>query len=213
MRKLIILLVLLLPLFLFAQDDTENQEGFAMGGAIGTVNLGGENYTSIRLMPELAIWKFGIGLDIDLLIDGEGQIREEDWDDWEDYVNKFYYLRFARRTDPFYFKVGGLRGYTLGNGLLMDNYSNMLHYPEVRQIGLYTGFNAYSVANLGAEVFTSNVTENDILAARVRINPFYYSAIPFLENLMVAGSVAMDRNQYHAILDTDGDNVPDAFDA
>ncbi|MBN2829631.1 MAG: hypothetical protein JXR56_04860 [Candidatus Cloacimonetes bacterium] len=213
MKKLVVLLLLALPILLFAQDGAEATDGFSMGGAISTVTINDETYTSIRLMPELAIWKFGIGLDVDLLIDGEGNIREEDWDDWEDYVNKFYYLRFAQRTDPFYFKIGGIRGYTLGNGLIMDNYSNMLHYPNIKQIGLYTGFNAYSIANLGGEVFTSNITENDILGARVRLNPFYYTAIPWLDNLMVAASVATDINQYNAILDTDGDKVPDQFDA
>ncbi len=216
MKKLALFLILLLPLVLFAQEaqtEQTEQDGFQMGGSVGTVTIGDKMYTSIRLMPELAIWKFGIGLDVDLLIDEDGNIREEDWDDWEDYVNKFYYLRFARRQDPFYFKIGGIRGYTLGNGLLMDNYSNMLNYPNVRQIGLYTGFNAYSLANLGGEVFTSNVTENDILAGRVRINPFYYTAIPYLDNLMIGASIATDRNQYNGILDTDGDKVPDAFDA
>ncbi len=213
MKKLAIFLILLLPLIIFAQEEQKPTDNFSMGGAVGTVTIGDKMYTSIRLMPELAIWKFGIGLDIDLLIDENGNVREEDWDDWEDYVNKFYYLRFAQRQDPFYFKIGGIRGYTLGNGLLMDNYSNMLNYPNVRQIGLYTGVNVYSMANLGAEVFTSNITENDILAARVRVNPFYYTAIPLLDNLMLGASIATDRNQYNGIIDSDGDKVPDAFDA
>jgi len=85
----------------------ESGEGFNMGGSAGTALLNGQVYTRVRIMPELVIGKFGIGLDLDLLIDGDGQIRKEDWDDFEDYLAKILYLRYGHRGDPFFGKIGG----------------------------------------------------------------------------------------------------------
>lgn len=68
---------------------------------VGSVTIGDNTYSQIRLMPEIVIWKFGFGLDIDLLIDSEGKVRKEDWDEAQDIINKIYYIRFAQRKDPF----------------------------------------------------------------------------------------------------------------
>jgi hypothetical protein len=97
-----------LPLLLAAQaPDTTSTEGVSMGGSFGTLMVGDHTYTQIRLMPELVIGKVGIGLDVDILIDEDGNWRKEDWDHFDDYLKKVYYVRYGHRGDPFYGRIGG----------------------------------------------------------------------------------------------------------
>ena len=184
---------------------------FNMGGGVGSVMLGEKTYTQIRLMPELTFGKFGLGLDIDLMIDSNGNVRTEDWDSFEDYVNKIYYLRYGHRGDAFYGRLGGFKSYTLGHGLVMKDYSNMLRYPEYKQIGIQLG-GKLPIAGMTAEMFTSNAVKNEILGGRLTIKPLSNMDIPFLNDLVLGGTVAHDRNQIKGLLDSDEDNYPDYFD-
>jgi len=194
------------------EEESHRDAGpFNMGGGVGSVMLDDNTYTQIRLMPELAFGKFGLGLDIDLMIDSNGDIRKEDWDDFEDYVNKIYYLRYGQRGDSFYGKLGGFKSYTLGHGLVMKDYSNMLRYPSVRQIGVQLG-GKLPAAGMTAEMFTSNAVKNEILAGRLTIKPLNNTEIPLFKNLTFGGTVAHDRNQVKGLLDSDEDNYPDHFD-
>lgn len=194
------------------EEESRRDAGpFNMGGGVGTVMLGDNTYTQIRLMPELVFGKFGLGLDVNLMIDSNGNVRKEDWDDFEDYVNKIYYLRYGQRGDSFYGRLGGFKSYTLGHGLVMKDYSNMLRYPNVRQIGVQLG-SKLPVAGMTAEIFTANAVKNEILAGRLTIKPLYNTEIPLFKNLIFGGTVAHDRNQVKGLLDSDDDNYPDHFD-
>jgi hypothetical protein len=194
------------------EEESRRDAGpFNMGGGVGTVMLGDNTYTQIRLMPELVFGKFGLGLDVNLMIDSNGNVRKEDWDDFEDYVNKIYYLRYGQRGDSFYGRLGGFKSYTLGHGLVMKDYSNMLRYPNVRQIGIQLG-GKLPVAGMTAEVFTSNAVKNELLAGRLTIKPLNNTEIPLFKNLIFGGTVAHDRNQVKGLLDSDDDNFPDYFD-
>jgi len=205
-------MLLALPLLLAAQaPDTTSTEGVSMGGSFGTLMVGDHTYTQIRLMPELVIGKVGIGLDVDILIDEDGNWRKEDWDHFDDYLKKVYYVRYGHRGDPFYGRIGGFTGYTLGHGLIMRDYTNMLRYPDERQIGLQLG-GQIPVYGLQVEGFSSNILENDILAARASATPLQDMALPLLPAMRVGATFATDRNQYDGLLDTDDDNYPDVFD-
>lgn len=104
----ILLIASFFPIFLNADtvDSTSTSPQFGMNGLIGTLMIDGITYSQLRLMPEVSIWKFGVGLDLNILIDGDGNIRENDWDDTEDYVSKIYYIRYGHKGEPFYAKIG-----------------------------------------------------------------------------------------------------------
>ncbi|MFA7030316.1 MAG: hypothetical protein WC179_08585 [Candidatus Cloacimonadaceae bacterium] len=226
MRKISLLFLLLIPLLLAGQslndegivDEETSAESsitsspnFGFGGTLGNVLIDGDYYTQFRLQPEIVIWKFGLGLDIDLLIDSNGNIRKEDWDSWDDALNKLYYFRFAQRQDPFYFKVGSITDYTMGHGLIFDEYSNMLHYPNVKPIGGYVGMNIKSLG-AGFEIFTHNVSKNEILGGHLYVQPLKPIGIPLLKNLKVGASIGMDRNPFGKYEDSDEDGYPDVYD-
>ncbi len=191
--------------------DTSSSRPFNMGGGVGSVMLGEETYTQIRLMPELTFGKFGLGLDIDLMIDSNGDVRTEDWDSFEDFVNKIYYLRYGERGDAFYGRLGGFKSYTLGHGLVMKDYSNMLRYPEYKQIGIQLG-GKLPVAGMTAEIFTANAVKNEIVGGRLTIQPLSNTSIPLFSKLVFGGTIAHDRNQIKGLLDSDDDDYPDHFD-
>lgn len=226
MLKACLILFMMLPVLFWAQglqptipgdpaqdEDYEDNEGlnYGMSGVVGSININGETYSQLRLRPELGFGKFGFGLDIDLLITSDGDIRKEDWEDWEDYVNKVFFVRWANRRDPFYFKAGCIPSYTLGHGLIFDHFSNVLRYPDVKNVGGYVGINT-PFSGAGFEFFTHNIYKNEVLAARLHANPFYHTDLPGLKNFKLGINIGTDRNQYGKYPDKDGDDIPDVYD-
>jgi len=109
----------------------------------------------IGIRPELSFGKFGMMLDLSLYIDGEGNIASQYWDSPQDILEKIYYLRWGRKGDPFYIKVGAIDNYRLGFGILMNRYANTIQYPSVIRVGGTMGFKA---GNFGMDVFVNNIT-------------------------------------------------------
>lgn len=97
--------------------------GISVNGSFGAdVLTDSENpennkvYYNLSLMPEISIWRFGIGLDISLYFDEEGNMREREWDDWSDLVEKVWYVRYCQKGDPLFALFGGIKSYTIGHG-------------------------------------------------------------------------------------------------
>jgi len=226
MKHYLIVFLLFLPVLFWAQGAENSIPGdpffengaeysdslnYGMGGVVGAITVDGTTYSQVRLRPEINLGKFGFGLDIDLLIDADGNVRREDWDEWRDYVNKIFFIRFAQKHDPLFFKVGCIPDYTLGHGLIFDHFSNMLRYPAVKNVGGYFGINT-PLSGAGFEVYTHNIHLNEIIAGRVHVNPLFYTKTPLLEKLEIGFNVGMDRNQYGKYPDTDGDGIVDIYD-
>ncbi len=93
-----LLVLLLLPVLLGAQSLNDDymfpgdeaweeptypvltKPEFNLGGLLGNILVDNKWYSQLRLRPEVAIWKVGIGMDIDLLFDGEGKLRRKGCD-------------------------------------------------------------------------------------------------------------------------------------
>lgn len=189
-------------------NQEQSPYGYAIGGIFGAVTIDGMNYQQIGLRPEVKLWKLGIGLDINLLFDDEGKVREEDWDDWKDYLDKIYYIRWGQKGDLFYFRYGGLTVTTLGYGTLITGYTNMLEYPTYKRQGLELGV---ETQYMGMEFIANDLKELSgrnpafMGGGRIYIKPF--------SRLQIGGSLAGDLNEYKGLRDTDGDGIPDEMDA
>ncbi len=194
-------------------DSTEsvNEVNYGMDGVFGFVNIDNETYSQVRLMPEITFGKIGFGLDMDILIDNNGRIRKDDWDEWQDYLYKVLYLRYGDREDPVYFKIGNIRDYTMARGMIFSRYSNMLLYPSVRNLGGFVGFNS-SILGLGGEVYTHNIYKNEILSGRVHAKPLSVLDTPLIMDLKIGINIGYDRNVYAKYKDSDGDGIPDVYD-
>ena len=183
---------------------------FGMGMGIGSVTLDGVLYNQLALRPEINIWKFGLGLDLVLYIDNEGNIRTDEWDIANDpsmLVDKILFLRFGEKSDPLWIKYGSIEGMTLGYGGLMNNYSNMMEFPSVRRAGINTGFN---IGPVGGEFFLSNVKDfsggNPLMGLRTS----YTISKNF--PLTIGINYVWDSNMFSGMKDRDEDSYPDIFD-
>ncbi len=188
-----------------------SRPNFDLGGLLGNIRVDDNWYSQIRLRPEVAIWKLGVGMDIDLLFDGEGRLRRKGWESWQDIAKKIFYLRFADRRDSLYFKVGCIPDYTLGHGLIFDDYSNMLRYPEEKPIGGYLGLNT-NAYGFGFEVYTHDINKNEVIAGRAAFKPLNSSRLLFLKNLSVGVNLGADRDPHGKYPDADKDGYPDVYD-
>ena len=111
-------------------------EGGLIMGGMGVSVIDNQTYFSINFRPEFAFGKFGVGLNVNLLYSTKtGSIRAKDWDSGYDYFRLIRYLRYGRKWDPIYARVGTLDAAQLGHGFIMNYYTNEASYDE-RKIGL-----------------------------------------------------------------------------
>ena len=180
---------------------------FGMGFGVGSVTIDGIVYNQLAFRPELKFGKLGLGFDLVIYLDNEGNIRQEEWNEAADIMDKFLYIRWADKGDPFWFKLGALENVTLGYGGLLSGYSNMIEFPSVRQIGVNGGF---GFGSFGVEVFLSNVKDFSRGGTLLGLRSAYTVSRKF--PLTFGANFVMDMNQFSGLVDSDDDSYPDAFD-
>ncbi len=207
MKKIIcILFIIVLCGLNFSQGGI--LENTNMSGSFGSVIVNGKIYNQLALRPEIVIGKLGIGLDIYLYIDSDGNIYQNSWDFSDGtaiartILDKVLYVRWAQPGDPFYFRAGALPYATLGHGILVNRYSNMIDYPSFRRIGLDL---KAKFSTLQLEYIQSDFKHTPGMTG-VRL------ATPFFGKANIGVSFVTDMDQFAGLIDSDGDNVPDVFD-
>ena len=182
-------------------------QNMAMNGSIGAVALTRDGVTKVyyefSMYPELTIGKLGIGLELVVHFDENNQILKDEWTK-EKYPEKIDYIRWGHKhQDPFYFLIGRFRRpVSIGHGFIVNNYSNMARYPNVKKIGLEFDID---MKKWGLEAMTDDVTRADILGSRLYARPLLETGIPLIKNLKIAASVGTDRDP-----DSDSDTKDDA---
>ncbi len=186
---------------------------FSLGLGIGSATLDGVLYNQLALRPEIYFWKIGIGLDLILYIDNEGNIApivQDKWDIKNDpslILDKILYIKYGQKSDPSWFKYGSLEGLTLGYGGLANNYSNMMEFPSVRRVGINGGIN---IGPVSGELFLSNLKDlgrgGTLSGFRLSYKISNQLPISFGFNYVV------DANMFSSMKDTDSDTYPDIFD-
>ena len=203
--------IITLLIGILSSQDTDTGTFFKSGGttgSVGTVTINGEIYNQLSLRPEIPIGKLGVGLDIYLYFNNDGMYLKS-WDfssggaAYRTIIDKIYYLRWGQPADNLYIMAGALPSVTLGQGILVNNYANIMEYPQVRQIGLNLRAN---IAGVGVEVIHSNFKSATPGVLGVR------GSYPIMQNLSLGASFVTDLNQLAGLPDSDGDNYPDYYD-
>ncbi|MFB0527261.1 MAG: hypothetical protein ACETVT_00085 [bacterium] len=172
------------------------QTSFDMYGSFGTVILTDletkdqKIYNKLSLQPELTIGKFGFGLNLEFYFDENSHLRKEDWT-WSKTIEKIWYARYGHKYDPVFVYLGGFRDVTLGHGLIIAHYTNMLRYPDIKKIGLELDLDR---GTHGFESFFSNIVRAEIYGGRVYYRPFYNSYVPLLPRLGVGFTCVNDQD-------------------
>jgi len=160
-----------------------------LNGSLGWTVLDGQQYFEMSVRPEFTFGKIGVGLNILLRFDGEGNLREDDWNSVNDYLRIFDYIRYGQMGDPFYARLGALRNTTLGSGFIVYRYSNQINYDE-RLTGLEIGFDR---SLWGFEWFNSNLGRIDISGIRGYWRPLRrVIETPIIKDLVAGATVVND---------------------
>ena len=184
-------------------------DALAMDAAFGAVTIDGQLYNQIALRPDISIGKLGVGLDIVLYMDQDGNIRKDEWNDYKDIIDKFMYIRWGEQGDPFFVRVGTLENVVLGYGLFMNGYSNMMEYPSVRKTGHHFGF---KLGNFGFENVVANYKEFSFSGDVTGLGVMGVRGTYSLGKLTFGTTLVMDNNQYLGLKDDDGDHIPNLVD-
>lgn len=179
--------------------------GISWEVSASSVTVQNEQWTRIALSPDIPIWKFGIGLDVELFLDSKGTVSNKAWnfdhDDWaESVLRKIKYIRFGYENDPVFVKVGGLSSVTLGYGFIVDRFTNMLHYPDEKLLGVQFNLNNISPVGITLQTLAPDVLEfknnGGIAAARLALCPLKPANIPIVSNVSIGATYAVDLNEY-----------------
>ena len=177
----------------------------------GSVTIDGDQWTRIALGVDVPIWKFGVFFDLELFIDNNGQFSDKGWnfkDDWvEALTRKIRYIRFGHEEEPLFIKFGGLSNVTLGYGFIFDRFTNMLHYPDQKLLGLQVYLNDIGPIGITMQTVLADFKDfrNDggVLGARLAFTPLKMSEIPIVKGISIGGTYATDLNQYAPARDWD----------
>lgn len=165
-------LILALTLFL--------GEGFQAAGGLGLTAIDDTLWLELRLTPELALGKLGIGLDLPLRYSPAYGLRRADYNTGRDYARLIRYLRWGRKGDPFFFRIGELNGLTFGQGLLVYAYHNRLYEDEAPKVGFYGGG---KIGPAGAEAFTGDLGRLGLVGVRLWLTPLMGLPLPMIRDL------------------------------
>ncbi|MCL2219463.1 MAG: hypothetical protein FWB94_06225 [Chitinispirillia bacterium] len=182
------------PAPLFAKPDFEI--------SAGVFTSDGDLWTRFMLGIDIPIWRFGLFLDLELFFDNKFSISDKGWnfkDDPADAIfRKIRYIRYGQEDDPLFVKFGGLSSVTMGYGIVMDGFSNMLHYPDEKLLGLQVNLNDVSPLGISMQTLISDFDElfddGGVVAARLAFRPLKTTGLPLLNGLFIGGTYATDIN-------------------
>ncbi len=164
------------------------------GMQVGSVTINGETYAQAVFQPRVSLGKLSAGFYLPITYT-ENLFDPGDWyrpggnDEWSfgtdqdwsadplaalgdvatDLALKIKYLEYGdREADRFFVKVGNLNNFTLGQGLLMQNYANDVDFPVVRRVGFQMGADFTS---WGFEAMVNDFTDPFITGGRLFFRP------------------------------------------
>lgn len=201
MRKFFtIIFFVVMTSVLYSQSlrDLKDQNQFA--GGLGLTWVNGEPYYLFGISPDLSFGKFGVGLDVNLRIDRNGNLRKEDFNSTSDILSLIKYVRYGHKRDPFYIRVGGLDRAILGQGNIVYYYNNRASYDN-RKIGVELDID---FGKFGFESVYGDLSGKGLFGIRGYTRPLQFTDlrnIPIIGKLEIGGTFATDLNDYAGVTD------------
>jgi hypothetical protein len=213
-----IVAILATGVFAFAQDPQaikgaagapmDETKGM-LGGDLNFGQIDEDWYTTIHLGFSMDLGKIGFGIQVPLRLrvhdadpkdPSDSTLREEDWDEWTDYLKVIRFFRFGHKGDFIYVVVGDLPGATIGHGTIVNRYYNNIDLDHYR-MGLVADLNTdYG----GVETLLNNGFVTNLFALRGYVRPWsFVDQESYLNNLAVGFSVAADVSAPYTLADID----------
>lgn len=165
-----------------------------------------QKYTKFGLGGQYSFGKLGIGLDLQLHIDENGELREEDWDETLDYLDKIYFV-YGNKESDLYIRTGSLNRIRFGYSDIVNGYSNKIEYPLLKRWGIALSYQK--------EQFKFDFVINDVKEIANRVPSALIASraeIKLFGKLKLGATLATDLNEYSHLIDTDGDGYTDDVD-
>jgi len=203
MKNLIFFIVMVMFFAdLNAQFDRLRPNQGNVGGGFGMTWIDDKPHYSFRFFPEFAFSKIGVGLDLNLEFDSQGNLRNENFNEFSDYLSIIRYVRYGVKDDPFYARLGALDYATLGHGSIMYLYNNRPSY-DARKIGLEfdVDFNTF-----GFESVYSSFGESGVVGLRGFVRPLLMTTladIPIIGKIEFGASYVTDFNENVGVVAAD----------
>lgn len=189
-----------------SQDKLSTLTALAEGNNTGNYQTGygmtmidGANYYTMTLAPEVQFEHWAFGLDASIRLDEQGNLRKEDWQNFDALMRKVRYIRYssdlqglfgqtsAGKEGKVFIRLGQLENITLGDGSLVRNYRNNASY-DGRKVG--AEFKVMT-SDWRIEGFASNVSRAEIFGARAELYEKEQTAV-LLKDLRIGVTGAID---------------------
>ncbi len=161
------------------EQKTQAPAEGGLDATFGAVTVDGKTYYMMSFGRDLALGKFGLGIDLRLLWNDDG-IKQDDWNNLgKSLENMFKYVRYGQKGEDVYIKLGILKDASLGHGFLIRRYSNVGIDVYTRKFGTQLDLN---LGPLGIETLTNDIAFERLYAGRV-----YFNVIPRFLQVGVTG--------------------------
>lgn len=184
--SIVVLLVCVVASPLLAQEEASVPKS-TIGGNVGMTFIDGEAFYLVSVTPDLALGKFGMGLDLNVRFNTKGKVKPGEFTP----AKMIRYFRYGSKGDDFYGRVGLLDYARLGNGFILGNYRNTASF-DLRRIGFELDLGA---ENFGLETVLSDVGEPSVLGFRGHVRPLQFTpvrSVPIVRNLEFGATYAID---------------------
>ncbi len=179
---------------------------WVIGASMVTVDDNGtpEQWTMLGLGVDIPIWRFGVFLDLEIFMNSQGQFANKGWDfrdNWyESVFRKIRYIRYNHEGDPVFAKFGGLSNVTLGYGFVVNQFTNMLQYPDNKLPGLQFQLNNVTPIGIDLHAFIADFQDFEydggVVGGRFALRPMKPTGIPILKGISIGATAAADLDQY-----------------
>ncbi|MCX8058848.1 MAG: hypothetical protein N3A58_05495 [Spirochaetes bacterium] len=198
----VLICLLFFSLNIFAQENQDNNKDFfKFNMFFGNSVINGITYFTISLRPTFTFGKISFGFDLYFELDSNGNLRKENdkyvgWSTWQDWMNKILFVQYGFKGEPIYAKIGVIEDATLGHGLIMQNYSNGLYFPEIRKTGFAFDLDGalFNFPYIGFESFIDDIKDIDIIGFRFYVRPLLFLQIPIINQFKVGFSIVSDTD-------------------
>lgn len=157
--------------------DTTPQGIGEVDAGLGFGAIAEDYFVRMRLAAAFQFDKFGFGVQVPMnfrVVDnapsGEGVIRDEDWDEFSDYLKILRYVQYGFPSEPVYVRLGELAGVSLGHQTVVDRYYNVVdvnHYKMGIRATVDVGYG-------GAELLVDHVAPPNLFGLRGFVRPLTF---------------------------------------
>lgn len=127
-------------------------------------------WSKLGAIPRFSYNNISFAYDLTFYFDENNNMRKTDWDSFDDYIRKIYYIYYGKPGDRLSARVEMIDDLTLGSGAIFRNYCGGLRYPLIdKKVGgvvtYESGFDDY------IKLFVDDVASPGIYAASFEIMP------------------------------------------